>query len=185
MAKKKKARGQRDGRAAGKERARPEDIAVPIAREFPAGQVGVAANHFVIQHDQSEFHLLFFQTHPALILGDTDEETEKAAEQVKSARSVCVARIIVSAERLPSFVRAMQENLEKHGRACVVDDQEDIEEAVARAELERITPPNAELLELADRFPAPQEWYDESWLDHQWYRERAVCSGSVRDKLSE
>lgn len=34
------------------------------------------------------------------------------------------------------------------------------EEAAAR-ELRSITPTNAELLQLADRFPAPQEWYDE------------------------
>ncbi len=33
----------------------------------------------------------------------------------------------------------------------------------AAAELERITPPNAELLKLADRCPAPQEWYDEDF----------------------
>ena len=38
----------------------------------------------------------------------------------------------------------------------------DFDEAEARAELERITPPNRDLLELADRFPAPQEWYDEA-----------------------
>ena len=29
------------------------------------------------------------------------------------------------------------------------------------AELQILTPSNAELLELAERFPAPQEWYDE------------------------
>ncbi len=34
-------------------------------------------------------------------------------------------------------------------------------DADAKAELKRITPPNAELLKLAERFPAPQEWYDE------------------------
>ena len=28
-------------------------------------------------------------------------------------------------------------------------------------ELKRTTPPNSELLKLADRFPAPQGWYDE------------------------
>ncbi len=32
---------------------------------------------------------------------------------------------------------------------------------VVKEELKRITPPNVELLKLADRFPAPQEWYDE------------------------
>ncbi len=42
-----------------------------------------------------------------------------------------------------------------------VDDRGGGEEAEAREELKRITPPNAELLKLADRFPAPQEWYDE------------------------
>jgi hypothetical protein len=30
-------------------------------------------------------------------------------------------------------------------------------------ELRQITPPNVELLKLADRFPAPQEWYDEDF----------------------
>lgn len=37
-----------------------------------------------------------------------------------------------------------------------------VEEQIAtRAELAKITPTNAELLLLADRFPAPQAWYDE------------------------
>jgi hypothetical protein len=35
------------------------------------------------------------------------------------------------------------------------------EEVEAKAELARITPKNADLLNLAERFPAPQEWYDE------------------------
>jgi hypothetical protein len=43
----------------------------------------------------------------------------------------------------------------------VIDEPDEHEEAKAREELKRITPPHAELLKLADRFPAPQEWYDE------------------------
>jgi hypothetical protein len=35
------------------------------------------------------------------------------------------------------------------------------EEIAAQAELDRITPSNAELLALAERFPPPQAWYDE------------------------
>jgi len=30
-----------------------------------------------------------------------------------------------------------------------------------REELDKLTPSNAELLKLAGRFPAPQDWYDE------------------------
>ena len=37
-----------------------------------------------------------------------------------------------------------------------------VDEALARAELERITPSSVELLDLAGRFPAPQAWYDET-----------------------
>lgn len=33
-------------------------------------------------------------------------------------------------------------------------------EEEARLELKKTTPPNAELLELADCHPAPQEWHD-------------------------
>ena len=94
---------------------KPEKIEVPISREFPAGQVGFLSNHFVIQHDGPEFHLLFFQTHPPVVLTETEDEARKVLEKAE-ARSVCVARIIVSAERMPSFVSAMQQNLEKYGR---------------------------------------------------------------------
>jgi hypothetical protein len=34
-------------------------------------------------------------------------------------------------------------------------------EMAAKAELTKITPQNADLLRIADRFPAPQTWYDE------------------------
>lgn len=34
-------------------------------------------------------------------------------------------------------------------------------EEEARQELKKITPPNVELLKLADRHTAPQEWHDE------------------------
>ena len=36
---------------------------------------------------------------------------------------------------------------------------------LAAQELQRITPPNAELLKLADRNPPPQEWFDEEGED--------------------
>ncbi len=42
---------------------------------------------------------------------------------------------------------------------------ESLDEKAAAKELKRITPTNAELLKLADRFPAPQEWYDEDYAN--------------------
>ncbi len=118
---KKKTPKRSNGQAAKKKPAPPENRKVPIAREFPAGHVGVAANDFVIQDDQSEFHLLFFQTHPPMVFGETESERRQAIEDIKAVRSVCVGRIIVSADRLPSFILAMQKHLGKyalqHGKA--------------------------------------------------------------------
>ncbi|KKN49374.1 hypothetical protein LCGC14_0643500 [marine sediment metagenome] len=34
-------------------------------------------------------------------------------------------------------------------------------DAITREQLRQLTPTNLDLLELAERFPAPQEWYDE------------------------
>jgi hypothetical protein len=118
---KKKAANRRDGSPVQKgpetkkAQSEFEMVEVPISREFPAEQVGVLANHFVIQQDGPEFHLLFFQTHPPLILSESEEEIRQALKKVE-ARSVCVARLIVSAERLPSFIEAMQSNLDKYNR---------------------------------------------------------------------
>ena len=110
---KKKTQDRSNGCAAGEKKVEPELVALPLAREIPSGQIGVLSNHFVIQHDGPEFHLLFFQTQPPIVLADTEEERRKALEEIQSVRSVCIARIIVSAERLPSIISAMQENLEK------------------------------------------------------------------------
>jgi hypothetical protein len=115
---KKKLQRRADGQPAAKKpgETKGEIIAVPFVREYPDGQVGILANNFAIQHDGPEFHLLFFQNHPPLIFGDTEEEIKKAAKEIKGVRSVCVAHLIVSAERLPLFIGAMQEHLEKYRR---------------------------------------------------------------------
>ena len=90
-----------------------EAVVLPLARQFPPHQVGVLSNHFVIQRDGSEFHLLFFQTQPPTIIAESEEEKERLIEPYRTngVPSICVARIIVSADRMPAFVKAMQDNL--------------------------------------------------------------------------
>jgi len=58
-------------------------------------------------------------------------------------------------------------NLPLEEQCCFEDDTIDDDkmrgemDAMAEEELRQLTPPNSELLELADRFPAPDSWYDE------------------------
>jgi hypothetical protein len=94
----------------------PDVVAIHIARRIPDNQVGVTCNHLVVQRDGPEFHLLFFQTQPPIFLGETDEQKLQEIERLKEhgVSSLCIARIIVATERMPSFIAAMQKNLGQH-----------------------------------------------------------------------
>ncbi len=95
----------------------PDRVALKLIREFPADQVGVSANNFAVQSDGSEFHLMFFQNQPPILLAGTEQERREALKQLDGVRSVCLARIIVAADRLPSFIEVMQEGLANHNAA--------------------------------------------------------------------
>ena len=88
-----------------------EFIGVPIEREFPTGQMPLFANHFVVQNDGPEFYLMFFQTNPPLIVTDSPADRKRQLEKLESVKSQCVARLVMSADRIPAVVEAMQKTL--------------------------------------------------------------------------
>lgn len=86
---------------------------VPIEWHVPENIVSQYATNLVVQHSEHEFRLYFFEIQPPLLLG-TPEERQAKLEQIESVRAECVARIIVAAERMPEFVRVLQENLDRY-----------------------------------------------------------------------
>jgi hypothetical protein len=69
---------------------------------------------------------------------------------------------MLTANQLAKLTREMREYLEDEAKRRGVDIVTVYEEEVAATgELATMTPPNADLLLMADRIPAPQEWYDE------------------------
>ncbi len=79
-------------------------IQVPIEWHSPENLMSHYANNMVVQHTPHEFIVSFFETRPPLILGDI----EKHAEQLKSVRSLCVARLIIAPERMGEFIKVLQ-----------------------------------------------------------------------------
>lgn len=71
------------------------------------------ATHIVVQHTEHEFIISFFEVQPPVLLG-MPEEIEARLEQIESIRADCVARVIVAAERMPEFVRVLQDNLDTY-----------------------------------------------------------------------
>ena len=84
---------------------------VVVEWHIPENVVTKYATNMVVQHSDQEFILSFFEILPPIILG-TPQDLEKL-ETLSSVRAECIARVIVSAERMPRFVQVLQQNLEK------------------------------------------------------------------------
>jgi hypothetical protein len=87
--------------------------AVPVEWHFPDDIVSRYSTNLVVQHTEHEFSISFFEVRPPIILG-SPEQVQAALQRIESIPAVCVARIIVAAERMPEFVRVLQDNLTQY-----------------------------------------------------------------------
>jgi len=87
--------------------------ALPLKWVVPEDLVSRYANNFTIQHTEYEFVISFFETFPPLVLGSPDER-QAQLEQLESVPAKCVARIVVSPERVQDLVQILAANLETY-----------------------------------------------------------------------
>lgn len=95
------------------EQAPGEIRALPIEWHIPPDLISRPATNIVVQHSEHEFTISFFEIRKPILVGPREQQ-EALLEQTKSVPMICVARVIVSAGRMPEFVRALQLNLERH-----------------------------------------------------------------------
>ena len=88
-------------------------VQVPIEWHISEDLDSKYATNLVIQHSEHEFIIDFFETRHPLILGDPDQVREQW-EKLESVRAECVARIIVSPNRMQEFINLMQAALNKY-----------------------------------------------------------------------
>jgi len=91
---------------------RPE-FQVPIEWHISEELDSKYATNLVIQHSEHEFIINFFEMHHPLIFGDPDHVREQW-QKLESVRAECVARIIVSPNRMQEFINVMQADLNKY-----------------------------------------------------------------------
>jgi hypothetical protein len=87
---------------------------VPIERFFPEGLTSRFVNNVVVQHQNDSFIISFFEVIPPLILGDTEEERERILNSINSVKAECVARLIVSPQKMEEIIAAMSQNLQNY-----------------------------------------------------------------------
>jgi len=82
-------------------------IEIPIRWNIPDNIITRFANHMLVQTLENEFKLSFFELKPEIRLTESDPLS-------KEVRADCVASIIVSAERLPKIIEALQSQFAKY-----------------------------------------------------------------------
>lgn len=82
-------------------------IAIPIEYNTPEGTMTPFATNMLVQIIENEFKISFFELKPFLRLSESDPIPSKM-------RADYIGGVIVSADRLPNFIKALQGQLEKY-----------------------------------------------------------------------
>ena len=97
-----------------KESAAPGEVKVPLSFVIPEGIVSRYATNFVIQCTGEEFVISFFETEPPFLLGESPDENRAILEQAGHVRAQCVARIVVSPQRMHQFAGVVESSLARY-----------------------------------------------------------------------
>ena len=73
---------------------------------FPEDLVSGYATNMLVQAGESELYVSFFEAPPPILLGPED------VKNLESVNAECIARIVISPDRLPKFIEVLQKQLD-------------------------------------------------------------------------
>jgi hypothetical protein len=88
---------------------------------FPENLETKFVNHVVVQHQKDFFTLAFFETVLPLVIGASEEERKAEFDKIDSIDAKCLARLIITPEKMNELVTALQEN--KDNRLKMVESE--------------------------------------------------------------
>ncbi len=83
---------------------------IKINHKYPDNLQSYFASNFVVQHQEDHFILSFFEVYHPPIIGETEEEKIAVLDKIDHIDANCVARIVLTPEKLEDIIRALQEN---------------------------------------------------------------------------
>jgi hypothetical protein len=89
-----------------------EIINLPVKHIVPDDVLRLYPTGMVIQHNQHEFDIYLFDTKDPLLTG-TPQENLKQLQSLDSVEAICIARITITATRMPEFLSALNNNFDK------------------------------------------------------------------------
>lgn len=82
-------------------------VTVPIEWRIPSEVAARHATHFVVQRDENEYFLMFFDLLRPPMLGGDPIEAKKAIEAAGAVPAICVARIALSPQKFGEVVETL------------------------------------------------------------------------------
>ncbi|HSW56377.1 MAG TPA: DUF3467 domain-containing protein [Ignavibacteriaceae bacterium] len=94
------------------EKIKEEGVSIKINYQVPEDIESHFSDSFVVQHQKDHFILTFYQILQQPILG-TEEERIEQLKNIKQLNAKCIARIIVTPQKIEDITRVLSENIEK------------------------------------------------------------------------
>jgi hypothetical protein len=88
-------------------------VKVPVRWVVPEGMLTLAPTNIVVQYIEGEFIISLFEGRPPILLGSKEE----VFKQLKTHGEIpvyCLARFVLSPQRMEDFVRVVGENLQRY-----------------------------------------------------------------------
>lgn len=81
-----------------------------IERTYPEDLLSHYVSNIVVQHDPDVFILSFFEVWPPAVLAESEEARRKAFNSLECVDAKCVARLVVTPNKMKEFLTIMQTN---------------------------------------------------------------------------
>lgn len=84
---------------------------IPVKWVYPEDIVPRVVQNMTCSYQEGFFLLSFFETWQPEMFGRTPEEKQKVFDSLKEVEAKCVAKIVVTPEKMKDFVRALNESV--------------------------------------------------------------------------
>jgi|BarGraIncu00222A_1022003.scaffolds.fasta_scaffold198510_1 hypothetical protein len=80
-------------------------------------------NHMIVQAQRDYFTLSFFETILPPVLGESEDEKKALFDKLESVDSKCMARLIITPEKMSDLINALEVNLKNRNQMISLEIQ--------------------------------------------------------------
>lgn len=85
---------------------KPAERVIPMLWNYPEDIISGYATNILVQAGEEELYVSFFEAQPPVILATKDWDS------IESVKADCIARIVITPDRMSKFIDVLQKQLE-------------------------------------------------------------------------